>query len=48
LSVYGTDMDSYLADGPPVFVQKALRPLMRPTARLVGYKYYYPEYKPQH
>ena len=48
LSVYGTDMDSYLAEGPPVFVQKVLRPLMRPTARLLGYKYYYPEYKPQH
>ena len=47
-SVYGSEADVYIADGPPVAFQKALRTLLRPTARLLGYKYYYPEYKPQH
>lgn len=46
MAVWGSDMDSYLADGPPVIVQKALRPLLRPTARLLGYKYHNDEYKP--
>jgi len=48
LAVWGDDMDSFLADGPPVPVQKAMRVLLRPTARLLGYKYYYDEYKPKH
>jgi len=48
MSVWGNDMDSYLADGPPVGVQKAMRLLLRPTARLLGYKYHYDEYKPLH
>ena len=47
-AVWGSDTDSYLAEGPPVAVQKVMRVLLRPTARLLGYKYYYPEYKPQH
>ena len=47
LSVYGSDADSWIADGPPIGVQKAMRTLMEPTARLIGYKDHYEEYKPK-
>ncbi len=47
LSVYGSDADSYLADGPPIAVQKAMRSAMAPTARLLGYKTHYEQYRPQ-
>ncbi len=47
LSVYGNDADSWIADGPPLSVQKTMRVLMAPTARLLGYKNYYAEYKPR-
>lgn len=47
LSVYGNFADSWIADGPPLPVQKAMRVLMAPTARLVGYKYYYEGYGPK-
>ena len=33
--------DSYLAEGPPVFVQKFTAFLFTPFARLLGYKSYY-------
>lgn len=46
LSVYGEDADSYVADGPSLSMQKAMRVVMAPTARLLGYKYHYPEFKP--
>lgn len=46
LSVYGNDADSYIADGPPLPVQKAMRVLMAPTARLLGYRNHYEEYRP--
>lgn len=46
LSVYGDLADSYLADGPPLTVQKGLRVVMAPTARLMGYSNRYPEYRP--
>lgn len=46
-SVYGSDADSYLADGPPIGVQKAMRVIMEPTARLMGYRDYYEEYRPK-
>jgi mannose-6-phosphate isomerase-like protein (cupin superfamily) len=36
--------DSYAADGPPVFVQKAMSFFLAPLARLSGYKSYYKEY----
>jgi mannose-6-phosphate isomerase-like protein (cupin superfamily) len=36
--------DSYLADGPPVFLQKALGFLIVPISRLMGLKSYYKEY----
>jgi len=40
MSVYGNDMDTWIA-GPPIIVQKALRFILAPTARLMGYKNYY-------
>jgi len=48
LSVYGTEADSYIADGPSLGVQKSMRVIMAPTARLLGYKNYYEEYRPRH
>ena len=48
LSVYGDDADSWLADGPSLSAQKALRIIMEPTARLLGYRNYYEEYAPRH
>lgn len=48
LSVYGTEMDAYLADGGPIAVQKAMRYLLAPTARLLGYSSYYEEYRMVH
>jgi mannose-6-phosphate isomerase-like protein (cupin superfamily) len=47
LSVYGTEADSYIADGPSLNTQKAMRVMMAPTARLLGYRNYYEEYKPK-
>lgn len=44
-SVYGDGFDSWIADGPPIGIQKATRFLFAPTARLVGYKNYYEEYR---
>lgn len=44
-SVYGDNFDSLIADGPPIGVQKAIRFLLAPTARLLGYKNYYEEYR---
>jgi mannose-6-phosphate isomerase-like protein (cupin superfamily) len=40
MSVYGDDMDTWIA-GPPIGVQKVLRFVLAPTARLVGYKNYF-------
>jgi uncharacterized RmlC-like cupin family protein len=45
LSVFGDDADAWLADGPPLLVQKAMRVVMAPTARLLGYKNYYEEFR---
>jgi mannose-6-phosphate isomerase-like protein (cupin superfamily) len=39
MSVYGSEMDTWLA-GPPVGVQKAIRFILAPTARLLGYERY--------
>lgn len=38
--------DSYLAEGPPVVMQKILGFAIAPIARLLGYKSYYPKYDP--
>ncbi len=46
LSMYGDDADSWIADGPPLGVQKAMRVVMEPTARLLGYRDHYEEYAP--
>ena len=46
LSAFGNEMDTWLANGPPIVAQKAMRILLEPTARLLGYKKYYPEYGP--
>lgn len=48
LSVYGNEMDAWLADGLPISVQKAMRYLLAPTARLLGYRNYYEKYKIVH
>lgn len=37
--------DSYLVEGPPVFVQKLTVFLVTPLARLMGYKSYYKEFE---
>ena len=47
LSVYGDDADSWIANGPPLAVQKAMRVAMEPTARLMGYSNYYEQYRPR-
>jgi mannose-6-phosphate isomerase-like protein (cupin superfamily) len=36
--------DTYIADGPPVFVQKAMGFVVGPLARLLGYRSYYEQY----
>lgn len=36
--------DSYLVEGPPVAVQKAMGYVLSPMGRLLGYKSYYKEY----
>jgi quercetin dioxygenase-like cupin family protein len=46
-AAFGTEADSYIADGPSLGTQKALRVIMAPTARLLGYRNYYEEYKPK-
>jgi hypothetical protein len=35
--------DSYLAEGPPVLIQKSVGFLITPLARLLGYQSYYPQ-----
>lgn len=46
LSVLGNDADSWIANGPSLTVQKVLRVAMAPTARLLGYRNHYEEFKP--
>jgi hypothetical protein len=36
--------DSYLAEGPPVFIQKTMSFLLVPLTRMLGYRSYYKEY----
>jgi mannose-6-phosphate isomerase-like protein (cupin superfamily) len=47
LSTYGNEADSWLADGPPLAVQKAMRVLLAPTARLMGYSSKYEQFRPR-
>lgn len=45
LSTYGNEADSWLADGPPLGVQKAMRVVLAPTARLMGFSSHYESYR---
>jgi mannose-6-phosphate isomerase-like protein (cupin superfamily) len=47
LSAFGNGMDSWLAGGLPIAIQKAMRVGLEPTARLLGYNSYYPEHRPR-
>jgi mannose-6-phosphate isomerase-like protein (cupin superfamily) len=47
LSTYGNEADSWLADGPPLGVQKAMRVVLAPTARLMGYSSNYELFRPK-
>lgn len=47
LSTYGNEADSWLANGPQVGVQKAMRVALAPTARLMGYSSFYEGYGPK-
>jgi mannose-6-phosphate isomerase-like protein (cupin superfamily) len=48
LAVFGDKFDSYpTVDAPPKPVLKALKFLLAPTARLIGYKNYNEEYQPK-
>ena len=47
LSTYGNEADSWLADGPPLGVQKAMRVVLAPTARLMGYSSHYEQFGPK-
>lgn len=48
LAVFGDKFDSYpTIDAPPKPVLKALKFILAPTARLIGYKHYNERYKPQ-
>jgi hypothetical protein len=40
----GAGFDSYIVDGPPVFVQKTMSYVVSPLARVLGYKSYYKEF----
>jgi mannose-6-phosphate isomerase-like protein (cupin superfamily) len=44
MSLFSQYLDTYIADGPPIKVQRLLYFLLRPAARLWGYKSYYEEY----
>jgi quercetin dioxygenase-like cupin family protein len=46
LSVFGDDADSWIADGPSLGIQKVLRVVMAPTARLLGYSDHYEDFGP--
>lgn len=47
LSVHENDADTWIADGPSLNMQKAMRVLLKPTARVLGYKNYYEQYRPR-
>ncbi len=48
LAMFGNKFDSYpTVDAPPKPVLKALKFLLAPTARLIGYKNYYEKYSPK-
>jgi mannose-6-phosphate isomerase-like protein (cupin superfamily) len=44
MAMFSQYLDSYIGDGPPVALQKTLFFLIRPLARLLGYRSYYQKY----
>ena len=47
LAAFGNGMDTWIANGPPVAMQKAMRIVLGPTARLLGYRPHYEKYRPR-
>ena len=47
LSTYGNEADSWLAQGSALNVQKAVRFMFAPTARLMGYSNHYEQFRPK-
>lgn len=45
MAMFNQYFDSYLAEGPPVVIQKSMNFLIVPAARLMGYKSYYKKYE---
>jgi hypothetical protein len=45
MALFNQYFDSYLGEGPPVFVQKVQNFLIVPLARLMGYQSYYENYR---
>ncbi|MDR8394546.1 cupin domain-containing protein [Aliifodinibius sp. S!AR15-10] len=45
MALFNQYFDSYLGEGPPVFVQKALNFLIIPAARMIGYKSFYEKFR---
>ncbi len=47
MGLFSTEgFDSYLAEGPPVAVQKTMGFLLTPISRLMGYRSFYSEFEP--
>lgn len=47
LAAFGNGMDTWIANGTPVSIQKAMRIVLGPTARLLGYRLHYEKYRPR-
>lgn len=45
MALFNQYFDSYLGEGPPVFIQKALNFFLIPIARLMGYRSFYEKYR---
>ena len=45
MSLFNQYFDSWLAQGPPIPIQKMSGFILRPLARLSGYRSYYPEFR---
>ncbi len=45
MALFNQYFDSYLGDGPPVFIQKIQNVLLIPAARLLGYRSFYEKYR---
>ncbi len=45
MALFNQYFDSYLGEGPPIWLQKGLNFLLIPLARLMGYKSYYEKYR---